>query len=198
MPPNNLQVGVVLNEGHPVYFVIFSPNPEPGQTLLDVSEAERQFVHRVRELHPNASKPGIIGNCQAGWAAMMLAAANPDDTGPVVIVGAPMSYWGGAWRDDGDNPMRYAGGLLGGAWLASLASCGPRWQFRRRLAGANFQNLNPASTYLGQVLNLFPHRHRAGALPRIQRWWGGYLPDSTGEIRVDRARSVRRQQACRR
>ncbi len=54
---------------------------------------------------------------------MMLAAANPDDTGPVVIVGAPMSYWGGAWREgEGDNPMRYAGGLLGGTWLASLAA----------------------------------------------------------------------------
>ena len=71
---------------------------------------------------PNAAKPAIVGNCQAGWAAMMLAAASPDDTGPVVMVGAPMSYWGGAWREgEGDNPMRYAGGLLGGTWLASLA-----------------------------------------------------------------------------
>ena len=26
------QVGVALQEGHPVYFVIFFPNPEPGQT----------------------------------------------------------------------------------------------------------------------------------------------------------------------
>jgi len=30
------QVGVALREGHPVYFVIFRPEPEPGQTLLDV------------------------------------------------------------------------------------------------------------------------------------------------------------------
>src|SRR5512134_3028806 len=45
------QVGVALNAGHPVYFVIFFPNPEPGQTLLDVCNAERDFVHRVRELH---------------------------------------------------------------------------------------------------------------------------------------------------
>ena len=52
------QVGVALREGHPVYFVIFFPNPEPGQTLLDVCNAEREFVHRVRELHPDAPKPG--------------------------------------------------------------------------------------------------------------------------------------------
>ena len=46
------QVGVALREGHPVYFVLFRQEPEPGQTLLDVCEAERQFVRRVRELIP--------------------------------------------------------------------------------------------------------------------------------------------------
>src|SRR5262249_31467187 len=58
------QVGVALREGHPVYFVIFFPQPEPGQTLLDVCEAERQFVRKVRELHPESARPAIIGNCQ--------------------------------------------------------------------------------------------------------------------------------------
>src|SRR5271165_3505848 len=76
------QMGVALRAGHPVYFVSFLPQPEPGQTLLDVCEAEAQFVRRVRELHPDSPKPVIVGNCQGGWAAMMLAASNPDDTGP--------------------------------------------------------------------------------------------------------------------
>ena len=47
------QVGVALREGHPVYFVIFFTEPEPGQTLLDVTAAERQFVRKVRELCPD-------------------------------------------------------------------------------------------------------------------------------------------------
>src|SRR5512138_2731114 len=38
------QVGVALRAGHPVYFVIFYVEPEPGQTLLHVCEAEKQFV----------------------------------------------------------------------------------------------------------------------------------------------------------
>ena len=38
------QVGVAIREGHPVYFVIFFRDPEPGQTLLDVCEAEKRFV----------------------------------------------------------------------------------------------------------------------------------------------------------
>ena len=38
------QVGVALHDGHPVYFVVFRPHPEPGQTLADVMRAEAAFV----------------------------------------------------------------------------------------------------------------------------------------------------------
>src|SRR5688572_17052637 len=37
------QVGVALREGHPVYFVIFFPEPEPQQTMADVCIAEQHF-----------------------------------------------------------------------------------------------------------------------------------------------------------
>ncbi len=178
------QVGVALQEGHPVYFVIFFPHPEPGQTLLDVCNAERRFVHRVRELHPKAPKPGIVGNCQAGWAAMMLAAANPDDTGPVVVIGAPMSYWGGAWREsEGDNPMRYAGGLLGGTWLASLSSDLGAGTFDGAWLVQNFENLNPANSFWDKYYRVFadidtePERFL-----EFERWWGGYYLLNREEI----------------
>jgi hypothetical protein len=138
------QVGVALRDGHPVYFVIFFRDPEPGQTLIDVCEAERTFVRRVRELHPDSPKPAIVGNCQGGWAAMMLAAADPDDTGPIVINGAPMSYWGGAWQEGAnDNPMRYSGGLMGGTWLASLMSDLGGGIFDGAYLVENFEKLNP-------------------------------------------------------
>ena len=35
------EVGVALEFGHPVYFVIFFPEPEPGQTILDVVPPRR-------------------------------------------------------------------------------------------------------------------------------------------------------------
>ena len=178
------QVGIALHEGHPVYFVTFFPNPEPGQTLLDVCNAEREFVHRVRELHPNSPKPGIVGNCQAGWAAMMLAAAHPDDTGPVVIVGAPMSYWGGAWKEnEGDNPMRYAGGLLGGTWLASLASDLGAGKFDGASLVQNFENLNPANTFWNKYYNVFANiDEEASRFLEFERWWGGYFLMNREEI----------------
>ena len=128
---------------------------------------------------------------------MMLAASNPDDTGPIVINGAPMSYWGGAWREgEGDNPMRYAGGLLGGTWLASLAVGPGQRQVRRRLPGAELREPESGQHVLGQVLpRVRQRRHRAAALPRVRALVGRLLPDEPRGDRVDHAEPLRRQQA---
>jgi pimeloyl-ACP methyl ester carboxylesterase len=178
------QVGVALRAGHPVYFVMFFRDPEPGQTLLDVCAAEREFVRMVRALHPDSAKPAMVGNCQGGWAAMMLAASEPDQAGPLVIVGAPMSYWGGAWRDgEGDNPMRYAGGILGGSWLASLAADLGDGKFDGAHLVQNFENLNPANTLVDKYYKVFANIDTEP--PRFlefERWWGGYFLLNREEI----------------
>ncbi|MGO4809482.1 DUF3141 domain-containing protein [Cupriavidus sp. 2MCAB6] len=178
------QVGVALRAGHPVYFVIFFRDPEPGQTLLDVCEAEQVFVKKVRALHADSPKPAIIGNCQGGWAAMMLAASGPDDTGPIVINGAPMSYWSGAWsEDEGDNPMRYAGGLLGGTWLSSFTADLGNGKFDGAHLVQNFENLNPANSLWDKYFNLY---NKADTEPprflEFERWWGGYYLMNREEI----------------
>jgi len=178
------QVGVALREGHTVYFVIFFRDPEPGQTLLHVCEAEKQFVRKVRELHPASPKPAIVGNCQGGWAAMMLAAADPDDTGPIVINGAPMSYWGGAWQEGaGDNPMRYAGGMLGGTWLASMTADQGDGVFDGAYLVENFESLNPANTFWDKYYALYANIDTEP--PRFldfERWWGGFYLMNREEI----------------
>jgi pimeloyl-ACP methyl ester carboxylesterase len=178
------QVGVALRDGHPVYFVIFFRDPEPGQTLLDVCEAEKAFVRKVRALHPQSPKPAIVGNCQGGWAAMMLAAADPDDTGPIVINGAPMSYWGGAWAEgEGDNPMRYAGGNLGGTWLSSFAADLGDGIFDGAYLVENFENMNPANTFWDKYYHLYANVDTEP--PRFlefERWWGGFYLMNREEI----------------
>ena len=178
------QVGVALAAGHPVYFVIFFPEPEEGQTMLDVCAAEQVFVREVRARHAESPKPVIVGNCQGGWAAMMLAASHPEDSGPIVINGAPMSYWGGAWREgEGDNPMRYAGGLLGGTWLASLASDLGHGTFDGAWLVQNFENLNPANALWDKYYHLFANVDTEP--PRFlefERWWGGFYLMNGEEI----------------
>jgi pimeloyl-ACP methyl ester carboxylesterase len=175
------EVGVALQAGHPVYFVIFYPDPEPGQTLADVTDAEAEFVRIVAERHPESAKPVLVGNCQGGWAVMMLAAARPDIAGALVINGAPMSYWAG---NDGDNPMRYAGGLAGGAWLSLLASDLGGGKFDGAHLVQNFEDLNPANTYWDKYYRLFDDvDEEAPRFLDFERWWGGFYLMNEEEIR---------------
>ena len=175
------EVGVALKAGHPVYFVIFYPDPEPGQTLADVTDAEAEFVRIVAERHPDSAKPVLVGNCQGGWAVMMLAAARPDIAGALVINGAPMSYWAG---NDGDNPMRYAGGLAGGAWLSMLASDLGGGKFDGAHLVQNFEDLNPANTYWDKYYRLFDDvDEEAPRFLDFERWWGGFYLMNEEEIR---------------
>jgi pimeloyl-ACP methyl ester carboxylesterase len=178
------QVGVALRAGHPVYFVIFYRDPEPGQTLLDVCTAEQQFVKKVRSMHPNSEKPAIIGNCQGGWAAMMLGSSSADDTGPIIVVGAPMSYWGGAWDENQvNNPMRYAGGMLGGTWLSSLTADLGNGKFDGAYLVQNFEYLNPANTYWDKYYKLYRNIDtEQSRFLDFERWWGSYYLMNREEI----------------
>ena len=91
MKPDS-EIGMALKAGHPCYFVGFTPEPLPGQTLEDVCHAEALFVETVIARHPEADgKPVVIGNCQAGWQLIMTAAIRPELMGPIMLVGSPLS-----------------------------------------------------------------------------------------------------------
>jgi pimeloyl-ACP methyl ester carboxylesterase/tellurite resistance protein len=175
------QVGVALRDGHPVYFVAFRPHPEPGQTLADVMRAEVEFIREIGRRHPDAPKPIVVGNCQGGWAAMLLAAANSDITGPLVINGAPLAYWSGKV---GENPMRYNGGLLGGLMPALLCSDLGHGQFDGAHLVSNFEALNPSRNHWGKYFDLYSDVE--GGRERFlefERWWGGFHFMNEAEIR---------------
>jgi len=179
------EVGVALEFGHPVYFVIFFPEPVPGQTIPDITAAEAKFLETVVKRHPKSPKPTIYGNCQGGWASMLIAAASPDMTGPIVINGAPMSYWSGSWSGGaGENPMRYSGGLLGGSWMSLLASDLGNGKFDGAYLVQNFEYLNPANTnwdkYYNVWKNIDTERER---FLEFEKWFGGYTLMNEEEIR---------------
>ena len=175
------EIGVALKAGHPCYFVGFLPEPMPGQTIGDIARAEAVFLEKVIALHPEADgKPCVIGNCQAGWAVMILAAVRPELFGPIIIAGSPLSYWAGV---HGQNPMRYSGGLLGGSWLAALTSDLGAGKFDGAWLVQNFENLNPSNTLWTKQYNLYAKIDtEASRYLGFERWWGGHVNLNAEEI----------------
>lgn len=165
------EIGVVLKAGHPCYFVGFLPHPVPGQTIEDVCRAEAQFIAKVAELHPQADgKPALIGNCQAGWQIMMTSALNPDLVGPLVLAGAPLSYWAGV---RGKNPMRYLGGALGGTWMTALAGDLGNGIFDGAQLVENFEKMNPSNTLWSKNYNVYSKIDtEAQRFLDFEKWWG--------------------------
>ena len=168
------EIGVAFQAGHPCYFIGFLPEPVPGQTIEDISAAEAAFFERVISLHPEADgKPAVIGNCQAGWAVMMVAAKRPELFGPIIVAGSPLSYWAGV---RGENPMRYTGGLLGGTWLTALMGDLGAGKFDGAWLVSNFENLNPANTYWTKQYNLYSKVDtEAPRYLEFEKWWGGHI-----------------------
>ena len=175
------EIGVALKAGHPCYFVGFTPDPMPGQTIEDIARAEAVFLEKVVSLHPQADgKPCVIGNCQAGWAVMILAAIRPELFGPIIVAGAPLSYWAGV---RGKNPMRYSGGLLGGSWLTALTSDMGGGKFDGGKLVANFENQNPANTLWTKQYNVYSKVDtEAKRYLEFERWWGGHVNLNAEEI----------------
>jgi pimeloyl-ACP methyl ester carboxylesterase len=175
------QVGVALAHGHAVYFTIFFPRPVPGQTLADVCAAEGLFVREVAERHPGTARPVVVGNCQGGWAAMLLAACNPHVTGPLVINGAPLSYWAGV---HGKNPLRYMGGLAGGAAPALFSSDLGNGVFDGANLVQNFESMNPGNTWFRKYYNLYANIDtEAERFIGFEKWWSGFYLMNEAEIR---------------
>jgi hypothetical protein len=173
------EVGMALHEGHPVYFVIFFPEPAPGQTLADVHHALGRFVEEVAQRHPG-KPPVLYGNCQAGWAVTLLSADCAGLVGPAVLNGSPLSYWAG---ESGANPMRLAGGLLGGVWLAHFVSDLGNGRFDGAWLAQNFENLKPEKAiwekYAGLFNKIDSERER---FLDFERWWNGFYTLGREEI----------------
>jgi hypothetical protein len=173
------EVGMAMHRGHPVYFVAHHMQPCPEQTLARVHHALRRFVAEVIDRHPG-ERPTLYGNCQAGWAVALLASDCAGVTGPTILNGAPLSYWGG---DTGVNPMRLAGGMTGGVWAARLLADLSGGQFDGAWLAHNFEQLDPGHAYFGKYKALFAHPEaERERFAEFERWWGEYCFLTRDEI----------------
>jgi pimeloyl-ACP methyl ester carboxylesterase len=175
------EVGIALHEGHPVYFVMFYPDPEPHQTIADILESMKIFVGKASSLH-GGKKPILYGNCQAGWLITLLSAHCKGTTpGLSVLNGSPLSYW--ASGDKGGSAMQIRGSLSGGVWLT---------RFMADLGGGilngawlvqNFETLAPAQAVWGKLYNLYEHTDtEQDRFLDFELWWNGFYRFSEEEI----------------
>jgi pimeloyl-ACP methyl ester carboxylesterase len=175
------EIGVAMDAGHACYFIGFLPEPVADQTIEDVWEAEAAFIRLVAERHPLADgKPIVVGNCQAGWQTMIMAALHPELTGPILLAGAPLSYWEGA---RGQNPIRYLGGLLGGTWPTALAGDLGQGKFDGASLVANFEALHPDNTLWTKPYNVYANVDTEGErFLDFETWWGSPVLLNAGEM----------------
>src|ERR1700730_293186 len=175
------EIGVAMKAGHPCYFIGFLPEPMPGQTIERIARAEAVFLEKVISRHPEADgQTCVIGNCQAGWAVMILASLRPELFGPVIVAGAPLAYWAGV---HGKYPMRYSGGLLGGSWLTALTSDLGGGKFDGAWLVQNFENQNPSNTLWTKQYNVYSKVDtEAERYLEFERWWGGHVNLNAEEI----------------
>ena len=175
------EIGDALANGHPVYFVGFNSAPVDGQTYEDIIHGQVKFYEEVAKRHPDSPKMCAIGNCAAGYLTMFSAMQRPEIFGPILIAGSPLSYWNGI---RGANPMRYAGGMIGGSWANSLIGDLGGGKFDGTYLIENFDNLNPANSLWSKQYNLFKNIDSdADRYLQFEKWWGDFIQFNTPEIK---------------
>lgn len=172
------EVGMALLEGHPVYFVVFDPEPVEGQTMGSVVEALARFIDIVAERHRGRA-PIVYGNCQGGWAVALALSHCNREAGLAVLNGSPLSYWAG---EADVNPMRLMGGLVGGVWPAHLAADLGHGHFDGAWLVQNFEALRPEGVWkkYDQVF-AEPQREKVRFM-EFERWWNGFYKLGREEI----------------
>ncbi|CAM3019998.1 MULTISPECIES: DUF3141 domain-containing protein [Legionella] len=174
------EIGIALHTGHPVYFVIFYPEPIPHQTLADVLVTMRHFVEKAQALH-EGKPPILYGNCQAGWMLALLASDCVGSVGLTVMNGSPVSYW--ANSEEEANPMQLLGGLSGGVWSARFLSDLKDGTFDGAWLVSNFEMLNPTTAIWDKYYGLFDDIDgEHDRFLEFERWWSGFYQFSQEEI----------------
>ncbi|MGX6569542.1 DUF3141 domain-containing protein [Cupriavidus necator] len=164
------EVGMALREGHPVYFVVFDPQPVEGQTMGAVVETLARFLDTVAARH-RGKPPIVYGNCQGGWAVALALSHCERQAGLAVLNGSPLSYWAG---EPGVNPMRLLAGFTGGVWPAHLLADLGAGTFDGAWLVQNFEALRPEGVWKKyETLWAHPERERDRFL-EFERWWNGF------------------------
>lgn len=172
------EVGMAMLEGHPVYFVVFDPEPVDGQTVGAVVGALARFFEIVARLH-HGQRPIVYGNCQGGWAVVLALSHCNREVALAVLNGSPLSYWAGAADL---NPMRLSGGLSGGVWPAHFAADLGNGKFDGAWLVQGFENLRPEGVWSKYDQVFADPDGQPERFLEFERWWSGFYKLGREEI----------------
>ena len=148
-------------------------------------QAQAEFVEVVAQRHPDSPKAAACRQLPRWMVDHAAGGVAARTHGPLVINGAPMSYWSGSWHGgEGENPMRYLGGLMGGAWTALLTADLGNGLVDGAHFVSNFERLNPANTLWSKYYHLFANVDtEPPRFLQFEHWWGGYSLMNEAELR---------------
>lgn len=164
------EVGMALLEGHPVYFVVFDPEPVEGQTMGAVVQTLAAFIDIVAKRH-RGKAPIVYGNCQGGWAVTLALSHCEHRAALAVLNGSPLSYWAG---ERGVNPMRLLGGFTGGVWPAHWLSDLGDGRFDGAWLVQNFEGLRPEGVFRKYDTLFAQPEAEHDRFLEFERWWNGF------------------------
>jgi hypothetical protein len=174
------QATVLLELGYEVYWVIFTREPEPGQTIPDTFEAIKAFIEVVSERHPHPSGPILVANCQAGWATFFTKLKHRELKFTLIPIASPLSYWAGnRW----DVSMRPYAGLSGGALIPAFLSDLGNGEFDGALLAGNFETHSLTNTAFAKIMRaLMKVDVERIKFLQMEKWWNWYARLNKEEI----------------
>lgn len=174
------QATVLLELGYEVYWVIFTREPEPGQTIPDTFEAIRAFIELVSERHPHPRGPILVANCQAGWATFFTKLRHPELKFSLIPIASPLSYWAGnRWSVS----MRPYAGLSGGALIPAFLSDLGNGEFDGALLAGNFETHSLTNTAFAKIMRaLMKVDVERTKFLQMEKWWNWYARLNKEEI----------------
>ena len=176
------EVGVALSAGHPVYFVIFYPDPEPGpdarrrhRRRSRVRPHRRRAPSGKREAGARRQLPGRLGGDDARRRAARHRRRARHQRRADVVLGRQRWRQSDALRG---RPRSAAPGCRCSRAILAAASS------TARISSQNFENLNPANTLWEKYYHLFDDvDDEAPRFLEFERWWGGFYLMNEEEIR---------------
>lgn len=109
----------------------------------------------------------LVGLCQGGWCAAMVAARFPEKVERLVLAGAPID------TDAGDGAIKEAAHTLPMRFYENLVRMGGG-MMKGAFMLEGFKNMHPATQYLGKFVELYEHvddPSYVGRFEQFERWY---------------------------